>query len=67
MLPEARAHVDLETLWTMENRPAVVFSNNPKEYEENFVRMLDRFPCPEDYIKAPELATKETNDVIGKL
>ncbi len=64
---EARKHVDLETLWSMEHRPAVVFSNDPEEYEANFVKMLERYPCPEDYIKSPELATKESNDVVGKL
>ncbi len=67
LLAEARKHLDLESHWTAEERPAVEFNHDPAVYEQNFVRMLERFPCPEDYIKAPEMKTREPVDVMGKL
>lgn len=58
--------MDLETLWTMDKRPSVVFSRDPVEYEANFVKMLEKYPCPPDYIK-DATRVKEENDFMGKL
>jgi len=59
MLPDTRRHVDLESHWTMKERPCVPYSKSEAEYEENFSRLLDQYPCPDDYIK--------THDIIGDI
>lgn len=54
---ETRAHVDLESHWAMKERPSAKFSLDPKKYEESLEDLLDKYPCPNDYIK--------TTDIIG--
>lgn len=51
MLPDTRKHLDLEGHWSKKERPVVVYNKNPIAYEQNFAKVLDKYPCPQDYIK----------------
>ena len=46
--------IDLESHWTMKERPIAVFNRNEEIYEENFSKLLDEFPCPDEYIKSSD-------------
>lgn len=55
---DTRKMVDLESHWQMKERPVLLHTDNEAAYEAKFAQLLDRFPCPEDYIK--------TEDIIGR-
>lgn len=54
MLPETRAHVDLESHWSQKHRPYVTYNEDPVAYEQEFSKLLVMHPCPEGYIKTDE-------------
>lgn len=47
MLPETRKVIDLESHWSMEERPYVPFSKSEEEYERHFRKLLDQYPAKE--------------------
>ncbi len=48
LLPELRKQIDLEGHWSMSTRPTVAFSSNEAEYENNFEKLMDEYPMPEN-------------------
>lgn len=54
-IEETRKLVDLESHWRMKERPYLVYSDNEAVYEAKFAQLLDKFPCPEDYIKSEDI------------
>jgi hypothetical protein len=42
---ETRKVIDLESHWSMEERPYVPYSKNEEEYERHFRKLLDQYPA----------------------
>ncbi len=38
--------IDLESHWSMEERPYVPFCKSEREYEEHFQKLLEKYPAP---------------------
>lgn len=50
MLEDTRRALDLESHWRMKVRPSVKFAQKENVYEDNFEKLLEQYPCPEDYV-----------------
>ncbi len=48
--------MDLESHWRMKVRPGLPprTAVNEKEYEARFSELLEKYPCPEEYINADD-------------
>ena len=54
MLPATRKAIALEAHWSQEEMPTLPYCLNDTAYEAEFERLLDKYPCPEDYLKEDE-------------
>jgi hypothetical protein len=51
--------VDLESHWSMPERPYVAYHPNEQIYERNFMDMLNKYPVPDDYLKDADISASE--------
>jgi hypothetical protein len=51
--------VDLESHWKLPVRPSIAYTSNETIYEAQFARLLDQFPCPDEYIKDTDFLGSE--------
>lgn len=50
--------MNLEAHWGAPERPFATFSANPNVYEKSFGELLERFPCPDTYIKDTDIGIR---------
>lgn len=48
LLPDTRKRIDLESHWSMHERPVIAYNKNENEYEKQFSKLLDEYPLPEE-------------------
>eukprot|EP01039_Chlorochromonas_danica_P009576 gene9576-10583_t len=51
MLPDTRKHLDLESHWSMKERPYLPSTDNALEYDKQFNKLLDQYPVPDEYME----------------
>jgi hypothetical protein len=53
--------VDLESHWNKKERPTIYYTDDKNKYEDNFMKLLDEYPCPEEYLDDVEEKVVESN------
>lgn len=46
---DTRKAIDLESHWSMEERPYIPYCRTEREYDEHFERLLQKFPIPKGF------------------
>ena len=53
---ETRKHIDLESHWSKPYRPTITYHRNENLYEEQFMKLLEKYPCPDDYVQNADIS-----------
>ena len=64
---ETRKLIDLESHWNKKERPAAQYSANKEIYEQNFIKLLEEYPCPDEYLNNSLDSNPNEDNLIKKL